>query len=249
MKKHIEIVNGNGAILRGYYNKPKDFKGKCVVFFHGYTGHLTEHGGMFRDFSEILATEGIASLRLDYSGNGESDGHFSAFTLHTLMQDGSDILSYANNSNEINEIILLGYSLGGALAAYMAGNANINISRLLLWSPSGEIGVNIRRVFEKAPKLENGNVESPNFELSKAMYDSTFECDLNKGLENYSNPVLIIQGRKDMSVDYLDAYRYSGWFQKARVHIVEEAGHGYDTIAARQELFKESIQFIRGNSI
>ncbi|MFY9537371.1 MAG: alpha/beta fold hydrolase [Bacilli bacterium] len=245
MIRAIEIKNPSGRVIRGYLDRPEDFNGTVVVYFHGFTGNLTEHGEMFRDFSRLIAKLGFSSLRCDFTGNGESEGSFRDFTYDTLVEDARTIIDYALDLDK-KEIILLGYSMGGAVAAHMAARRPGEISRLLLWSPAGNLSALIKARYEKAPKLDNGNVDCPNFELSKALYESLSRYDWRSGLERFKNPVKIIHGRLDRAVDYLEAYRYCGLFPNASVDIIEEAGHGYDSRETRERLFNKSVEFLRG---
>lgn len=95
MIRAIEIKNPSGRVIRGYLDRPEDFNGTVVVYFHGFTGNLTEHGGMFRDFSRLIAKLGFSSLRCDFTGNGESEGSFRDFTYDTLVEDARTIIDYA----------------------------------------------------------------------------------------------------------------------------------------------------------
>jgi len=246
MRKAIEIVNKQGNILRGYFDLPTNFFGELVIFFHGFTGNKTEHGGMFRDFSRMLSKEGYASLRMDFFGNGESDGEFKDFTYDTLVDDGYAIVEHVKRMENINTITLLGYSMGGALAAYLAPRLCNDIDKLLLWSPAGNLSKLIKTRYEVSLKKENGNVDSPNFEISKEMYNSLFKYNWHSGIENYHKPVKIIHGQLDLAVNYLESNYYCELFSNAVLKIIEGAGHGYDQSKERECLFKESLKFIRG---
>ncbi|HHZ18287.1 MAG TPA: alpha/beta hydrolase [Acholeplasmataceae bacterium] len=248
MIRAIAIENRRGLTIRGYLNRPDDYNGTLVVYFHGFTGNLTEHGGMFRDFSRLIAAHGFASLRCDFTGNGESDGAFRDFTYDTLVEDAEAILDHARTLDK-KETVLLGFSMGGAVAAYEAARRAEEIDRLLLWSPAGNLSKLIKTRYEKAPKLTNGNVDYPNFELSQALYESLSQYDWHSGLENYHKPVKIVHGRLDQAVDYLEAYRYHGLFPNASLTIIENAGHGYDTRASREQLFAISLEFLRGRRV
>ena len=55
--------------------------GPGVVLFHGFTGDRMESHWLFVKCSRALARAGIASLRFDFYGSGESEGEFSEVTL------------------------------------------------------------------------------------------------------------------------------------------------------------------------
>ena len=106
MVEHVEIVNKDGRVLRGYLHIPMNFRGDVVVFFHGFTGNKTEHDGHFRNMARHLEYYGIASLRMDFSGNGESDGEFYDFTYDTMLPEALQMVEYAKSVDGFKRLIL-----------------------------------------------------------------------------------------------------------------------------------------------
>ena len=245
MLKHIEIKNKEGRILRGYLTLPEEFNGDLVLMYHGFTGNKTEHAGHFRNLSRLLAAEKIASLRMDFSGNGESDGEFSDFTFDTLIAEANLMLDYAKTISDVKRVMLLGFSMGGAVAAMVAAKRYQEIDKMVLWSPAGNILEKIKKAFESGIKLENGNVMMGTFELSKAMVESVNRYDVYQGIENFKKPVLIIHGRKDLAVNYLISAIYSVRFFNSHLFYLNEAGHGYDSLADREELYQRTLEFLK----
>lgn len=247
MIKHVELPNRNGKILRGYLDLPEDFNGDLVVYFHGFTGNKTEHAKHFLNFSRIISKYGYASLRLDFSGNGESDGEFPDFTMDTLMSDAEMIIESAFKIQGVKKLTLLGFSMGGGVTTYMSAKYGNKISKLVLWSPATNINDIIKRRFDNAPKLENGNAKHGTFEISTDMYESLFKYDPLKGIDKFTNPVMIIQGKKDLAVEYMNSVRLSVLYSNSRLHIINSAGHGYDDFSERDELYKYSLNFLLEN--
>ncbi len=247
MVKHIEIVNKDGKTLRGYYDEPVNFNGDVVVMFHGFTGNKTEHACHFRNMSRILSENGIGSLRLDFSGNGESDGDFNDFTYDTALAEALQIVEYAEKLEGFKRLILLGFSMGGAFAAQIASMIKTRCHKLVLWSPAGNIDVLIRNCFEKSPKLENGNAQYGNFELSKEMYESCNRWHPFENLGDYENKVLIIHGRSDQSVPCLYSARYAVSFKNSHLYYIDGARHGYDAIEHREKLYNLTLEFLKTN--
>ena len=245
MLKDIEITNKEGRILRGYLTLPEEFNGDLVLMYHGFTGNKTEHAGHFRNLSRLLAAEKIASLRMDFSGNGESDGEFSDFTFDTLIAEANLMLDYAKTISDVKRVMLLGFSMGGAVAAIVAAKRYQEIDKMVLWSPAGNILEKIKKAFESGIKLENGNVMMGTFELSKAMVESVNRYDVYQGIENFKKPVLIIHGRKDLAVNYLISAIYSVRFFNSHLFYLNEAGHGYDSLADRKELYQRTLEFLK----
>lgn len=242
MIKHIEINNKHNNVLRGYLDLP-DNSTKVVVMFHGYTGNKTEHNGFFRTMSRKLSQMNIASLRLDYSCNGESDGEFYEFNFDTALDDAKLMIDYAFNLPKVKDVILLGFSMGGAIASLVCNYRKVR--GLMLWSPSGDLALNLRKKFDAAPKLENGNIYSPGFELNEDLVKTMEKYDFYSEAEKFLNPVYIIHGRSDKAVDYLRGVEYAVKFPNANLHLIDKAGHGYDELDSSKELLAKSLNFLK----
>ena len=242
MIKHIEIINQNNRTLRGYLDLPQGAS-SLVVMFHGYTGNKTEHNGFFRTMSRNLSQNNVASLRMDYACNGESDGEFVDFRFDEAINDAKLMLDYAFLVEGIKEVSVLGFSMGGAIASLVCNHKPIK--KLLLWSPAGDLAKNLRRKYELAPKLDNGNVYSPAFELTEALVKSMEQFDFYREASKFHNPVFLIQGRKDKAVDYLKSVEYAVKFPNSNIHLISDAGHGYDEQESATELLKLSLNFLK----
>lgn len=244
MIKHIELVNKWGKTLRGYLDYPENCNGEIIIFFHGFTGNKTEHAHHFRNLSRLLSAEGYASMRLDFSGNGESDGEFKDFTMDTMMSEACQMVDYAFNIEGIKKVSILGFSMGGGVASMITAIYGNKINKAILWSAAANICEHIKLYYENGTKLENGNSLHGYWELSKEMYESCDRYDTTKGIEKFTNPVLLCHGNKDKAIDYMYSMKYAELYPNAFVHIINNAGHGYDVIAERDELYKKTIDFL-----
>ena len=142
MIKHVELTNRNGKVLRGYMDMPENFNGELIIFYHGFTGNKTEYAKHFLNFSRIISKYGFASLRLDFSGNGESDGDFPDFTMDTLMQEAEEMIESSFKIPGVKKLSLLGFSMGGGVACYMSGKYGNKISKFTQVNKGGN-GMNI----------------------------------------------------------------------------------------------------------
>ena len=245
MVKHVELKNEWGKTLRGYLDYPENFNGEILVFFHGFTGNKSEHAYHFRNFSRLIAKDGYASIRMDFSGNGESDGDFSEFTFDTMMSEAKEIIDYAFNLEGVKRVSLLGFSMGGAVASIMSSVYQNKLSKIILWSAAANIAEHIKNYFEKGVELPNGNkLIATYFELSKEMYASIDKCHPMEGIEKFTNPVLLCHGRNDQCIDYMYSMRYAVKYPNAQVHIIDGANHGYDKVEEQKELYSKSLEFL-----
>ena len=245
MIKHLELRRNDGKVLRGYITDALN-SNDIVIMFHGFTGNKTEHAGHFRNFSRILFNNDVSSMRVDFFGNGESDGEFKDFTFDTLIDDSEQIIQYAKTNFSNKSIVLLGYSMGGAVTAMMAVK-HPEIENIILWSPAGNILEHIKKHFETLPKNKLGNVIlGSSFELSKEMYDSVSKYNTYEGFNKYEGEILVIQGEKDLVVKPEVSKKYVDLAKNSTYIMVPNAGHGYDKIEERDTLYDESLKFIKG---
>ena len=242
MIKMIEFENKQGLMLRGFLDIPDGAK-EIVVMLHGFTGNKTEHNGHFRTLSRMLSKIGVASLRMDYDCNGESDGEFGDFIFENAVEDSKLMIEYAKKIKGIEKVYLLGFSMGGAIASIIADDKDIY--KLILWSPAGEMVEHAHQAYDRWRRIPNGNAYTSGFELSKKFVDSIDKFNMYQNTKNYTNGVLIIQGDKDLSVSPECSYRYKNEFKNSTIHIIEGAGHGYDGYEQLHALYDLTIDYVQ----
>jgi len=102
---------------------------------HGFTGQRMEPHRLFVLFSRLLAEHGIASLRFDFRGSGESEGSFDEMTVSRELEDVRAAHDFLKAQPQIDpaRIGLLGLSMGGMVAALSVG---LGFGSLALWAPA-----------------------------------------------------------------------------------------------------------------
>lgn len=68
----------------------------------------------------VLEANGIACLRFDFYGCGESDGEFEEMTFTGLLEDTQDVYEWLKGQDfvDTDKIILSGQSMGGICRCY-----------------------------------------------------------------------------------------------------------------------------------
>ena len=253
MEKYIEL-NTEKGILRGMLHIPDtNTSGKYpgVILYHGFSGDRMEPGFMFVRFSRLLAKSGIASIRFDFLGSGESDGIFTDMTFSREAEQASLIMDYFKNLDSIDEnrIVLLGLSMGGALAGYLAGMRSSELKGLALWAPAGEM----RFLIEKREKgVESGEITGDIMDISGLRLGEGFIEDartLNvfEKTSGYKGEVIIVHGTGDTVVPVAVSEGYLKLFgERAKLVLVNGADHTFQGIPWIEELFSETFTFIKG---
>ena len=104
-----------------------------VILFHGFCDDRNEINFVHTELSRRLCERGIASVRFDFAGSGDSDGRFEDMTVSSEVEDGLAILDYVKSLDFVDQsrIAIHGLSMGGCVASMVA-----------VWK-SGHIGVYI----------------------------------------------------------------------------------------------------------
>lgn len=253
MEKYVELDTGKG-ILRGMLHIPDtETTGKFsgVILYHGFSGARMEPGFMFVRFSRLLAEHNIASVRFDFLGSGESDGSFTDMTFSNEVEQASFILDYFKNLDVIDEdnIILLGLSMGGALAGYLSGMRSSELKGLVLWAPAGEMRLFIEK---REREIENGVITGDVMDISGLRLGECFVEDIKQinvfeKTAGYTGEVLIVHGTGDTVVPVKVSEGYLQMFgPRAKLILVDGADHTFQGVLWIEKLFKTSLEFIKG---
>ena len=116
----VEFRSGE-HVLRGMLHLPEDVPDRgapAVLFLHGYTADRIGPHYLFVRASRSLAEAGIASLRFDFAGSGESEGRFRDASLVTELADARVALDFLCRQRGIDpdRIATGGGSSGGTVA-------------------------------------------------------------------------------------------------------------------------------------
>lgn len=226
MKKYVELVS-RGLTLRGFLELPEGISNPpLLVMFHGFSGCKSEKHFMLSRLSSTIVSSGTATLRFDFGGTAESDGDFTDVSPLTEIEDGENIIRFAKSLEEIdrNRISLLGFSLGGFVAANVAGRMPDQLEKLILISPAEATHKKMEKMY-----LETGACGRGSLVVSKKFFEEGNTIDVMDMSRHFKGKVTIIQGTIDTAVAPETALRYKNNFEQAKLYYIEGAVHAYDT--------------------
>lgn len=170
-----------------------------AVLCHGFTGSRAGDGH-FAPLAQELAAQGIATVRLDFPGCGDSTEPFTAYTLSNMADDVESAILYMQSTYGTGPTALVGHSMGGRLASLYPQQKG-GIAALVLWSPANGTGLNgleflniddFSAVEAMAAEAEaNGSVSAWGVELSAAYMDEMRTSDPNAALRESALPTLL----------------------------------------------------------
>ena len=201
--KNIEIPGTRGNIPATIQLPAKSARGEelpLVVLCHGFTGNR-QGDGHFAPLAEDLAANGIATVRLDFAGCGDSTEPYANYTLANMAADVDSVIGYMQATYGTGKTALVGHSMGGRLASLYPQLGQYPVTALALWSPANGTGLqgleflsidNFAAVEEMAARADaEGSVAAWGVELSAAYIDGMRDSDPNATLQESGLPVLL----------------------------------------------------------
>lgn len=234
----------NNYTLRGLFSYPENGFRNVVVMFHGFTGHKNENGYLFKQLTENLVNNGYATLRYDFMGSGESDGHFTDYTFFTEITDGIAIVKEAYSLNSENPIILMGFSMGGAVASRVSLEVKEFVEKLVLLSPAGNMPEIIDMKFKLKEADEFGNIDMGGYYMNKTIQKAFEGFDMYGEIDTFEKPVLIIQGGADTSVPPMYSMKYHDLYPNSSYYLIEGSEHCYTKVEYRKLVNQKVKEFL-----
>lgn len=261
MEEYVTIKKKNGT-LRGMIHIPNQGAGPYpgVILYHGFAGNRMEPSFIFVRFSRLLMANGIASVRFDFLGSGESDGDFEEMTFSYEIEDALDILEFFSGRPEIDRqrIFLLGLSMGGSIAGYVAaskeskgrrGSKAPDIKGLILWAAAGEMKKLVREHSSVDKSLPPTNpLDRNGLKIGLNFINDIENLEIMEVTSHYRGPGLIIHGSEDETVPSEVALEYKETLSgPTRLISIHGADHAFGAIPWQEELFSNTLEFVLAN--
>ena len=166
---------------------------------HGFTGSRSGDGH-FAPLAADLAAQGIATVRLDFPGCGNSTEPFTAYTLSNMTDDVESAITYMQQTYGTGRTALVGHSMGGRLASLYPQRRG-GITALALWSPANGAGLrgmeflnidDFSAVEALAAEAEaSGSISTWGVDVSGTLFTEMRDSDPNAALRESALPTLL----------------------------------------------------------
>ncbi|CAD0006050.1 alpha/beta hydrolase [Flavobacterium chungangense] len=211
--------------------------------------------------AESLAKNGIASLRYDKRGIGESKA--SAISEQTLVfenytEDAKSWINLLKQDKRFSEVIIIGHSEGSLIGMIAGAKANKFIS---IAGPGESADILIKtQIGSKSNKqlndltfpiidsLKSGNTVKKVDPMLNSLFRASiqpyliswFKYNPQTEIKKLNVPILIVQGNKDLQVTVKDAELLSQASKNAELLIVENMNHVLKNIEGDTQANMES---------
>ncbi len=260
-----------GMCIKAILTLPEDKdKFPLLLMCHGHGRSKHENGGYDR-IAEVLAEGGIASIRMDYPGCGESDEDFSMNCQSNMKEDSLNAIKYVKENYDVDEekIALFGYSMGGRIALELVAEKLFPFASLVLLAPAGDIG-DVKNFFsdegwdelkKKANESEDGYVPyrtkfKQDQKLSPRFFDDIdrYQGDslVGKASAAYDRNALLIYSTDDFIVHFEHSRKVAKSFDAEFLELDKDA-HSYGFYSKHKELVeliaKKTLEFLANDMV
>lgn len=235
-----------GQRVYGMLHRPAGAAGAhghpSVILLHGFTGSRTSDHRIFPLFSRLLAGRGVASLRFDFRGSGESQGDFSEMTVSREVEDTAAAFEYMRRQPDLDpeRVMLLGFSMGGLVAALAA--PQVRPHRLALWAPAlPDLWLPmLRGGFLPASITDHGG-----WPLGREFLQEVTRTRPLDAAAGWGGEARVFHGDADRTCPPEWGVRYAQALRCDAVAI-PGAGHTFDSLEQTELLFRETARFLTG---
>lgn len=223
-----------------------------VVVVHGLTGQRLGKSYHLVELGRRLAAEGIACVRFDQRGCGESTGRFQELTLPRMAEDVAVIRAWLVNQTwaDTTRMGYVGLSLG-ALPT-VAVDAAHGSQGIALWAPVYDMP----RVFSLTAKTGlrgildgQGWIPYRGLRVGKAFVQHVGAIDTPALLAKGMSPLLVFHSKSDQVVDFAESQSYVDRCRETNrlCELVPfaTADHDFGEYPDRQLLLDRTIEFFR----
>jgi len=211
------VFESKGQQIVGMLHVPEG-RGRfpAVLLLHGFTGTKVEPHRMFVKISRTLAEHGIASLRFDFRGSGDSAGDFEDMTIRSEVTDSLEAIKFLARHKRVNSrrLALIGFSMGGAVGSHVVAREKHRIKSSVLIAPVAEGGGildDLSTPDAVSSLAETGITDHEGDLVGVAFIRQFAEMKPLREVVKCHCPVLLIHGSKDQTVPvhHTDLYEHA----------------------------------------
>ncbi len=233
----VRLESPRGLTLAGTLHRPRGgAPAGAAVVCHGMLS--SRASAKHIALCEALARRGVAALRFDFAGRGDSEGRLEDLSYHDQVEDLGAAVQWLRGELGL-PVVLSGSSMGGAVVILyaatdpdvvaVAGAAAVGRPG----SVSGRIGADLERWERQGyVDLEGG------LRLGRPLLDSAREVDVVSAAGALTCPLLLVHGAEDDVVPVAQAHELNRVAADGCLVVLDECDHVFSEPAHRGRLIE-----------
>lgn len=223
----------------------------CVIMCHGTGSSKDEAGNQYLDLADLLAERGIASIRFDFAGCGESADSGINQTFMAEVADTQKAYDYVCGRPEIDtdRIGIIGYSQGGRVMAVFLDTHYDKIKAAVSWSGAchngeGAFASWFDMFYSQA--VENGFAAIPlgwrnDLIVPLAWFEEIKATKPMDALKKYTGELLVMAGDADVLVPMPHCEEIAATNEKAELIIYHDADHNFNVMTEDKSISQDML--------
>ena len=212
----------------------------AVVMLHGTGSTRDEAGNGYLYAAPVLAEKyGIATIRIDFPGNGDSKADYMLYTFDSAVADAAAAAKYMMEQDKIDPeaIGVMGWSQGGTDALLACARHPEIFKSIVTWAGAPDMmldGFFSEADYEEAKANGFFVMEfdwRDNLNVSLQWCDDVANTDvLGEFAKGYTGPVLAIAGKEDTTVDpeWSEKIKAASSNEKSATYFIEGMDHTFN---------------------
>ena len=213
--KKLEFTNATGQKLAARLDFPSDDNPSAYALFaHCFT--CSKNTKAIAYISRALTGHGIAVMRFDFTGLGESEGDFADTNFSSNVEDLVTAAEFMTQHYEAPKI-LIGHSLGGAAVLQAAAKIPSSLAVITIAAPADPNHVSLalgdaKEIIERRGEAKV-DLAGRSFKIKKQFLDDLESVSMHQTIQNLKRALLIFHAPNDSVVGIENAAKI---FQIAR---------------------------------
>jgi len=247
-EKLVVFKNEKGERLLGILTLPEGKeKFPAVIMVHGFAKTKSER--KFVELARKLARNGIASLRFDFSGCGDSEGKFEEMRISKQVEELRAVFQQLVKEKRVDKerVGIFAHSLGTVIACIFQSKYQKIKCQVL-----AAIVLDQERLIQKWYKKSEieewkrkGYLDTEKFRIGTDYLEEA--VDYTEILPRIKIPTLVLHGKEDDDIPEKiakEAFSKIGAKEK-KMKIIREADHHFETYLGRQRLIESSLKWFK----
>lgn len=214
-----------------------------VILLHGFTGNRTESHRSFVLLARRLCAAGVACLRFDFRGSGESQGDFAEMTAGREVEDAVAAADYLRRQPGLDpeRVMLLGFSMGGLVASLAL--EQVRPHRLALWAPAlPELWLGYLRGGVLPPHV----TDAGGWPLGRDFLQEMLRLRPLDAAARWGGVARVFHGDADQVCPVAWGVKYAQALG-CDLTAIPDAGHTFDSLEGVEWLHRETVRFLAGS--